>query len=290
MFRTVLTAAARPLAITGLLATLVAMPAHAEQDDEVVARVNGTEITQTDLALVGVDYAKDLMQVPEAMRPKVLTDVMVDMHVLADAARKAGLDEDPEFKKHIAYLETRALRDAFFRKNVALETTDEELKASYDAKFADFEGPDERHARHILVKTEEEAKAVIAELDAGKDFAELAKEKSTGPSGPSGGDLGFFTKGRMVPAFEDAAFSLEIGAYTKTPVETQFGWHVIKAEEDRKQPAPAFEAVKNNLREDLLRTRFQEVMAKLKAEATIEIVKVPGSDQDAPDAPETSAQ
>ncbi len=278
MFRTVLTAAARPLAITGLLAALAVMPAHAEEDDEVVARVNGVDITQTDLALVGVDYAKDLMQVPEAMRPKVLTDVMIDMHVLADAARAAGLDDDPDFKKHIAYLETRALRDAFFRKQVELETSDEDLKAAYDAKFADFEGPDERHARHILVKTEDEAKAVIAELDAGKDFAELAKEKSTGPSGPSGGDLGFFTKGRMVPAFEEAAFALEVGAYTKAPVETQFGWHVIKAEEDRKQPAPAFEAVRNSLREEILRARFQKVMAKLKADATIEIVNVPGSE------------
>ena len=275
MFRNVLAAAARPLAVTGLLATLATMPAFAAEDDKVVARVDGVEITDTDLALVGVEYAQDLMQVPEEMRHKVLIDVMVDMHVLANAALKAGLDKDPEFTKHIAYLKVRALRDRYFRKEVELQPKEEDLKASYDAKYANFEGPEERRARHILVKTEEEAAALIKELDAGKDFAELAKEKSTGPTGPKGGDLGFFAKGRMVPVFEEAAYALEIGAYTAKPVQSQFGWHVIKLEETRKQPAPAFEAVKENLRTEILQVRFQDVMGKLKADAKIEIIGAP---------------
>lgn len=278
MFRTVLAATARPLAVIGLLVTLAATPAFAAEEDKVVARVDGTEITETDLALVGVEYAQDLAQVPEAMRRKVLIDVMVDMHVLANAALKSGLDQNEEFKKHIAYLKTRALRDTYFRKEVELKPAEDDLKARYDAQFGSFEGPDERKVRHILVKTKDEAVALVKELDEGKDFAELAKEKSTGPTGPNGGDLGFFSKGRMVPAFEEAAFALEVGAYTKEPVETQFGWHVIKVEEARKQPAPAYEQVKESLRTEIIRERFQSVMEKLKADAKIEIVDVPVAD------------
>lgn len=277
MFRTVLAAVARPLAVTGLLATLAAAPALSAEEDKVVAHVDGVAITETDLALVGVEYAQDLMQVPEAMRRKVLIDVMVDMHVLANAALKADLDQDPEFQKHLAYLKTRALRDTYFRKEVELKPDDSQLKARYDEQFGSFEGPEERKARHILVKTKDEAVAAIKELDAGKDFAELAKEKSTGPTAPNGGDLGFFSKGRMVPAFEEAAYALELGSYTKEPVETQFGWHVIKAEEVRKQPAPAFEQVKENLRTEIIRARFQSVMDKLKTDAKIEIVDAPAA-------------
>ena len=112
------------------------------------------------------------------------------------------------------------------------------------------------HARHILVKTKEEAEAIIKELDAGADFAKLAKEKSTGPVRPEGGDLGFFSPGQMVPAFEKAAFALKAGKYTKEPVKTQFGWHVIKVEEKRNAPPPEFDQVKDQVRQLVLREKY----------------------------------
>lgn len=294
MFRTVLASAVRPLAVAGLVAALAAAPAIAPaqaEDDKVVARVDGVDITETDLALVGVEYAQDLMQIPEEARRKVLIDVMVDMHVLANAALKAGLADSDEFKKHLSYLKTRALRDHYFRKEVELQPDEAEVRARYDAEFGNYEGPVERRARHILVKTKEEAEALISELDGGKDFAELAKEKSTGPTGPNGGDLGFFAKGRMVPEFETAAFALDVGGYSKEPVETQFGWHVIKVEEERKQPAPAFEQVAEGLRTEIIRDRFQAVMEKLKADARIELLDPAATDDAAkqPDAGQPNA-
>jgi peptidyl-prolyl cis-trans isomerase C len=124
-----------------------------------------------------------------------------------------------------------------------------DIKARYDKEVAATPPEEEISARHILVETEEEAKALITELDAGKDFAELAKEKSTGPSAGQGGDLGFFTKGRMVPEFEAAAFEITPGEYGKEPVKTQFGWHVIKVEERRETAPPAFEEVADQVRQ-----------------------------------------
>ena len=129
-----------------------------------------------------------------------------------------------------------------------------------------------RYARHILVKTEDEAKAIIKELDDGADFEATAKEKSTGPSGPNGGDLGFFGKGQMVPEFETAAFALDKGSFTKEPVQTQFGWHVIKVEDKRPQEKPKFEDVAAQLRQQLIRERYETVMAELKADTPVEIL------------------
>lgn len=276
MFRTIMAATARPLAATALALVMAAGSAQAQtaeiDPDKVVARVDGKEITNMDLALVGVEYAQDLAQVPAAMRQKVLIDVMIDMELLANAAVKEGLDNDPEYLKHIDYLKSRALRDTYLREKVDLEPTDEELQKIYDEQFADYKGEEERHARHILVKTEDEAKDLVKALDDGKDFAELAKEKSTGPTGPNGGDLGFFTKGQMVPEFDTAVFGMEAGNYTKEPVKTQFGWHVIKLEEVREQAKPTFDQLKDGLKTQVIRARFQELKEKLKADAKIEIV------------------
>ena len=150
--------------------------------------------------------------------------------------------------------------------------SDADIKARYEKEIAAVPPEEEISARHILLKTEEEAKAVITELDGGKDFAELAKEKSTGPSAGQGGDLGFFTKGRMVPEFEAVAFTLQAGEYSKEPVQTQFGWHVIKVEERRETAPPAFEEVADQVRQLVMRERYGELIRTARSETEIDVL------------------
>jgi peptidyl-prolyl cis-trans isomerase C len=150
--------------------------------------------------------------------------------------------------------------------------TDADVKARYDKEVAATPPEEEVKARHILVKTEEEAKKIIADLDAGKDFLELAKLSSDGPSAEQGGDLGYFTKGRMVPEFEAAAFELKPGEYTKTPVKTQFGFHVIKVDDRRPAAAPPLEQVSDQVRQVLLRERYAALLDEARAEAEVEVV------------------
>ena len=153
-----------------------------------------------------------------------------------------------------------------------MSITDEDTRARFDKELAAATPEVEVRARHILVKTLEEAKSIITQLDEGADFIALAKEKSTGPSGPNGGDLGFFGKGQMVPAFEAAAFELEAGAHTKQAVQTQFGFHVIKLEEKRDLAYPKFEEVSDSMRQVLLRERYLELVNAARADVEIEIL------------------
>ncbi|MBO0347492.1 peptidylprolyl isomerase [Roseibium limicola] len=263
--------AAPAIALTLGLSTALA-PAYAAEPDDVVAKVGEATITEADLAFAAQELGKDLQRFPPAQWRQILLDILVDMKLLAHAAEEAGIDEDPDFKRQMDFLEVRALRGAYVSQKIDGAITEDALKAAYDKQFADFEGPEELHARHILVKEEDEAKAIIKQLDEGADFVELAKEKSTGPSGPNGGDLGFFSAGQMVKPFEDAAMALEKGAYTKEPVQTQFGWHVIKLEDKRKQEKPSLEEVADQLRQPLLREAYKTQIDKLKAENEVVIV------------------
>ena len=150
--------------------------------------------------------------------------------------------------------------------------TDADVKARYDKEVAALPKQEEVHARHILVKTEDEAKDVIKQLDAGKDFAELAKEKSTDPNKDDGGDLGYFSRGRMVKEFEDAAFALEKGTYSKTPIKTDFGYHVIKVEDKRDAPPPPFDQVKDQVRQLVMRDKYLALLNQAKASAKVDIM------------------
>ncbi|MEE4012722.1 peptidylprolyl isomerase [Roseibium sp. FZY0029] len=272
MFRISMRRPAQALAVSLLALSLGSTVLSAAEPDDVVAKVGDTEITEADLAFAAQDLGKELQRFPPAQWRKLLLDVMVDMELMAHAAREEGLDKDPDFQRQLDFLKLRALRNAYLAQKIDGEVTDEEVQAAYDKEFADFEGAEEINARHILVKEKAEAEAIIAELDGGADFAELAREKSTGPSGPNGGSLGYFVKGQMVPPFEAAAFALEPGTYTKEPVETQFGWHVIKLEDKRRQEKPAFEEVANGLRQQLMRERYDARMAELKDQVAVEIV------------------
>ena len=167
------------------------------------------------------------------------------------------------------FLDIRELHNAYFRKHVLEAVTDDEVKARYEKEIAALPPQEEVHARHILVKTEDEAKAVIAALDGGKDFAELAKEKSSDPSKSEGGDLGYFKKGQMVPEFEAAAFALEKGQYTKTPVKSQFGFHVIKVEDKRTAAPPPLEQVNTQVRQMVMQDKYLGLLKAAKEKATI---------------------
>jgi peptidyl-prolyl cis-trans isomerase C len=248
-----------------------AEPAAQPQPGDVVATVGASTITEADLAFAAEDLAQDLQQVPPEQRRAFLVTVLIDMKVMAQAARDAQLQETEDFKQRLSYLEDRALRRAFFAEKIAAGVTPESVQAAYDQFVAGFVPAEEVHARHILVATKEEADAVKAELTGGKTFEVLAMEKSTDPSAAqNGGDLGFFSRGMMVPQFEEVAFALEVGAISD-PVQSQFGWHVIKLEEKRMSSPPPFEQLAPQLQQQVLLSKFDETVSTLKQGLTVDI-------------------
>ena len=208
---------------------------------------------------------------PEAERKRVTLERLIDMRVLAQAATKDGLDKDPVVMRRLESIRVQLLTSEYVRKKVEAAITDADLKARYDKEMAAYTPPEEVKASHILVQTKEEADAVMKELAAGKPFADVAKEKSIDPgSKENGGDLGYFQRGQMVPEFELAAFALEKGAVTKEPVQTQFGFHIIKQEDKRTGEKPAFDAVKDQVREVVAAEKFREALASLRKDAKID--------------------
>ena len=272
MFRTNFLRPLRMVMIPAVAVALGVSSVSAAEPGDVIAKVGDTEITQADIAFAAQDLGQELQRFPPAQWRGILLDVIVDMKLLAQAAREAEIEKDPDFQKQLEFLQLRALRDAFIAQKIEGGVSEDDVKAAYEKEFADFEGDEEINARHILVKEKAEAEAIIKELEGGADFIELAKVKSTGPSGPNGGDLGFFVRGQMVKPFEDAVFALEPGAITKEPVETQFGWHVIKLEERRRQPKPSLEDVAQGLRQQLARDHYTKIMEDLKSRVTVEIL------------------
>lgn len=239
--------------------------------EKVVAKIGDMEITDRDLALVQGDMAEQFQNIPEDTRRSEALRALIDIKLMAHAAEKDGLEKDDTFQRQLKFTRERMLHNEYFQKKGIEAVTDEEVKARYDKEIAAMPPAKEVSARHILVKTEDEAKEVIKELDGGKDFVELAKEKSTGPSGKEGGDLGYFGKGQMVPEFETAAFALKDGEYTKEPVKTQFGWHVILKTGERDAKPPEFDQVKEQIRQVVLREKYADMLTKLKEENKLEI-------------------
>ncbi|WP_152048002.1 peptidylprolyl isomerase [Aureimonas psammosilenae] len=258
--------AASALALVGFGGTAFAA------DGDVVAKVGPSAITEKDLSLAESDLGEQFAQMPPEQKRLAVLSALIDIKALAQEAEKAKLQDDAEVKERIAFLRERALHNAYFQKQGVDGITDNELKARYDAEVAKVKPVDEIHAKHILVKTKEEADAAIKELDAGKSFDEVAKEKSSGPSGPEGGDLGFFGPGQMVPPFEKAAFALQPGQYTKEPVQTQFGWHVIQVVEKRPQELPKFDDVKDQLRQLVMREKYVELVKKARDDVKVDYV------------------
>lgn len=263
------------LAATLLITSIAFLPANSfaqDGDDPVVATVGGVEIRTSELQMAEADLDPQFEQLPAEQRRVAALAAVIDIKALARKAEAEELDQTEEFKRLMAFQRDRALHNVLFRSGVVESISDADVKARYDQEVAATQAEEEISARHILVETEEEAKALITELDAGKDFAELAKEKSTGPSAGNGGDLGYFTKGRMVPEFEAAAFALEKGQYAKEPIKTQFGWHVIKVEDRRDAAPPPFEQVADQIRQLLLRERYGDLIREARDNVEIEVL------------------
>jgi peptidyl-prolyl cis-trans isomerase C len=237
----------------------------------VIATVGGKNITEGDLQFAAEDIGQQLMQVPADQQRAFLLSVLIDMKVMAAAALENKLNESADFKGRVAYLEEKALRREFFAAKIADAVTPETVKAAYDKFVADFKPAEEVRARHILVATEEEAKQVKADLAGGKPFEVEAMEKTIDPSGKqNGGDLGFFTRERMVPEFSEAAFALEPGQVSE-PVKSQFGWHIIKLEEKRMTAPPAFEQVQQDLGQQAIYDAYDAAVSEYKAKYPVEI-------------------
>lgn len=246
----------------------VVPPVHAA--DPVVARVNGVEIKQSDLDFAASEVGPRLGAVRPDDRNRILLQFVIENELMAGAGEKENLDEADTFDKRVAYHRRRALRDAYFDKNVTGGVTEAEAKKVFEDNIAKVKPEQEIKARHILVETEDEAKAVKAELDGGADFAKLAAEKSKDKNA-EGGDLGYFTRGQMLKPFEDAAFALDVGQISD-PVKTSFGWHIIEVQEKRDQKLPTFEDVKDPIMSQLVMRKAQTVVSGLRSEADIEIV------------------
>lgn len=252
--------------------TCMALPSFAQDitADTVLATVNGTDITAGHLIVLVDRLPENYASLEDKVLFDALLDQLIQQQLLADTADLTSkLTQIARANEERALLAATALNEVTDAK-----VTEDAIKAAYDAEYGNLPVEPEFKASHILVKTEDEAKALVTELEDGKDFAELAKEKSTGPSGPNGGDLGWFGKGMMVPEFETAVLGLkpdEISA----PVKTQFGWHVLKLFETRDKPAPSLDDVRGSLEDRLRGEAIEAGIADLEKAATIDKAETP---------------
>lgn len=250
------------------LAAVMALPLAAETKPDastVVARVNGDEITLGHVIATVATLPPQYQQVEDDVLYDFIIEQLIQQQLL-------GQEQDNLTKLNALALEneSRSLRAVqTVNALVGDAVTDDAIQAAYDAQFAEFQGADEYNASHILVESEEEANEIKAQLDDGADFAEMAKEKSTGPSGPNGGELGWFGAGRMVPEFETAVIGLEKDQVSD-PVKTQFGWHVIVLNDKRKSEAPALDIVREELAQTLQQEAIQTRIDELTQQAQIE--------------------
>ncbi|MBB3901964.1 peptidylprolyl isomerase [Methylobacterium brachythecii] len=258
--------AQEPAAAPGTPAAPTAKPSP----DTVVAKVNGAPITQGDLNIAGEDPALSLPGVDESGKKGLLVDYMIDLRVGAQAADAAKVGDSPEFKRKLAYFRDKLLLDDYLEQEAKKAATPEAAKALYDQTVKSMKPEEEVHARHILVDNEADAKKIAARVKGGEDFSKIAGELSKDPgSKTEGGDLGWFTKERMVAPFAEAAFKMSPGEVSD-PVKTQFGWHVIKVEEKRTKPIPSFDEMKEQVDQYLTRKAQQDVIMKLREAAKVE--------------------
>jgi peptidyl-prolyl cis-trans isomerase C len=260
--------------LIGLLAVNAAEaadPPAAPSGETTIATVNGQAVP---LDLFRLFFAERIQALSAPNTPELQNQVFnefVNTLVTAQDAERQGLDKQPGVQyaldlQRIQLLSRLALQTAA----QTAQPSDEALKKAYDERFGDAKRT-EYKARHILVATEEEARALIKEIDGGADFAELAKAKSLGPTGKTGGDLGWFDATQMVPPFTAAVAALKPGEHSKEPVQTQFGWHVILLEETREAPPPALDDVRDELSLGLQRETLSGYVAQLRDQAKLEL-------------------
>ena len=250
--------------------------ARAADEDPVVARVNGVDIRQSDLAFAEEEIGGNMPTIPPEQKRDYLINYLVDVIVLSQAAEKQKLGDRPDVKRRLAFDHNRLLMESLLQDAGKSALSDEAERKVYDEAVKQVKNEEEVHARHILVPTEDEAKAILAQLKGGADFATLAKEKSKDPGAAEGGDLGYFTKEQMVPEFAEVAFKLGKGQLSD-PVKTQFGWHIIKVEDKRTRPTPTFEQVKPQIENYVAHRAQAEMVENLRKSATVERLDKPAA-------------
>ena len=270
----------RAAVIAAALMMLAGGPATAQDKDPVVAKVNGTEIHQSDLA-VAEEEAGQLPPMSPDAKKDYLVQFISDMILVSRAAEAKKMGDTPEFKRKIAFTREKLLMEQLLTDTGKSALTDDAMHKVYDEAVKQMGQEQEVHARHILIRAaagddkaskdaEDKIKAVIVRLKSGEDFEKVAKEVTEDPSGKAnGGDLGYFSKEQMVPEFSDTAFKLDKGQISE-PVKTQFGWHVIKVEDKRLKPMPKFEEVKPQIEQYVTRKAQAELVTSLRASAKIE--------------------
>ena len=249
-------------------------PVPRTPDDPVIIRVNGVDIGESDIALAEEDVGGNMPAVAPQQKREYLITYLTDVVILAQAAQKQKLGDSPEVRRQIAFARNKALMEALLQNAAKAAETDAEMHKVYDEAVKQMGAEEEVRARHILVDTEEEAKAIEVELKGGADFAEEAKKKSRDPGAANGGDLGYFTKDQMVPEFSEAAFKLDKGQISD-PIHTQFGWHIIKVEDKRVKPTPSFDDVKAQVQNYIAHRAQAELVDNLRKTATIERLDQP---------------
>ncbi|MGB7256770.1 MAG: peptidylprolyl isomerase [Pseudolabrys sp.] len=284
------------LVAAAALLAFAAGPLRAQDKDPVVAKVNGVELHESDLALIEEEAGQLPPMAPEAKRDYLIS-FAADMLMVSQAAEAKKIGDTDTFKRRLALARNKLLMETLLQSVGKEALTDEAMHKVYDDAVKQMTPEPEVHARHILFRApagdekaskeaEDKVKAVIVRLKKGEDFAKVATELTEDPSGKAnGGDLGYFTKEQMVPEFADVAFKLDKGQISD-PVKTQFGWHVIKVEDKRQKPMPKFEDVKSQIETYVTRKAQADLVTKLRAEGKVERMDKP-ADAAAPAAPAT---
>ena len=254
--------------------------------DPVVARVDGEPILLSDVMAAIRELPEELRGTPPQRLFPVLIDQLIAQRALVSAARRAGLDQDPEVRARVRRAEEQELQQALLTREIAGRVTEEIVRQAYDQQVANRPAEEEVHARHILVPTEAEARAALVELRGGAAFATVAARMSTGPGAREGGDLGFFRRADMIPEFAEAAFALQAGQLSENPVRTPFGWHVILVEERRRSTPPAFDEVREQIRQQLFEREVNATVERIRTAARVERFNPDGSAPRATDAAE----
>jgi peptidyl-prolyl cis-trans isomerase C len=264
------------------VAALLCAPAatlRAQDSSPVVARANGVDIHESDIAFAEEEIGGNMPQMGPDQKRDYLITYLADVIVLSQAAETKKLGDKPDVQRRLAFDRNRVLMEALLQDAGRAALSDEAMHKVYDDAVKQMSTEQEVHARHILVPTEDEAKAIEAELKKGADFATLAKEKSKDPGAADGGDLGYFTKDQMVPEFAEVAFKLDKGQISD-PVHTQFGWHIIKVEDKRTKPTPTFDQVKTQLQNYVVHRAQAELVDSLRKSASIERLEKPAPPPD----------
>ncbi|WJW79612.1 peptidylprolyl isomerase [Bartonella sp. TP] len=241
------------------------------KDSDVMAVIQGKAVTAHDLDVMAMNLDSNLMRLPVNKRRLATLRIYISMVALAHAAEQKGLAAGDKYQQMMSFARNEVLQKLYINQEIIGKISDADLKARYDKEVAATPKEEEVHARHIIVKTKPEAEAIIKRLEQGENFETIAKASSTDGSAAVGGDLGYFSHGQMVEPFEKAAFALKVGGYTHMPVQSPFGWHVIKLEDKRIKKLPAFEDMRENMRNLVASDRYKASIGDLRSKADIKI-------------------